>query len=299
MSLPPPGPDDDERERSSIAAEERPRDPGHGHPRRRSLLDGVPVIATLKEAYRLVRANPRAVLLPVACIYVPLAIAISGTQAVLFLTVWSDQDLAGLINLTDFEDIERSVLFVLLVLAAAEVLFLWGVARGAAVVAVAGVIGGRAPTLTEALDPAFTRIGGLLALIAVFLGIFTGALLTGIGVLLLPYLVLRLGLSFDAYMIEGLSPWRSLARSWDLMGGNILRFFALSFLAALCALPLFILVSLPGAAIGGSRTVEILLLAAYSVLQSAALVPVVVFFTACTTLYYFKTRAIRDATSVA
>lgn len=278
MSLPAPEPGD------------YPSQPqaGTGAPR----VPGIPVMATLKEAWALVRAHPRTILLPMAAITVPLAFIIAAVNAGLFLSVWSDDEVVSIATMT--AETRRPVMFGLIVLVAAEVLFAQ-VARAATIVALAGVIRGREPVLAEALDPAFTRLGGLLALIVIIAIIFGVTLVTVIGILALPYLMLRLGLAFDTYMIEGLGPWQALARSWALMRGNMLRMLALIVLGVLCVMPVVLALSTIEAVIGGSRTAQLLLVAAFSVVQSAVLVPVVAFLTACTTLYYFKTRARYDA----
>lgn len=256
----------------------------------------IPVTGTLKEAYALVRRHPRTVLLPLAMVTVPAAAVAGGIYALLFLTIWGDEELRTFADINTSDS--RSILFAVVALAASEMLFTQ-VARGATIVAIAGVLGGKPPSVAEALDPAFTRLGGLLALVLLTAALFGVALVTVIGLAVLPYLVLRLGLAFDVLMIEGRNPAAAVSRSWRLMRGNVLRLLALILLAALAAVPIVVLASLPGGIEGGSRTMNLALVVGYSVFQSAAMVPVIGFLTACTTLYYFKARARFDATGSA
>jgi len=257
---------------------------------------GIPVVATLKEAWHLVRLHPRRLLMPMAVITIPLALIIAAVNAALFLTIWEDEELVGLGTLTS--DTARPVMFGVVVLVAIDMLFAQ-VARAATIVAVASVVEGRPGSLTDCLDPAFTRLGGLLVLIAVIAGLLGVAFVTVIGVLALPYVMIRLGLAFDAYMIEGLGAWPALRRSWSLMHGRILRLFALVALSVVCALPILLTLSALEVSIGGDRAPQLLILTVFAGVRSAIFVPVVGFLTACTTLYYFKARERADAASPA
>lgn len=277
-------------------AREEPEPSGTATPGR----GAIPVFDTLREAVRLINENRVTVLLPLAVVTIPVAIILAVVRAVLFLSVWSNQPLPTTATLAE-DGTPGSMLFLLVVLTAVDVLFAL-VARAAAIVALSGARRGEPPTLTEALDPAFNRIGGILVLLLVLAMLLATAmvlLVTIIGFVLMVYVLLRIGVAFEAYMLEGLGPWEAIGRSWELMRGNMLRLLGLMGLATVIALPFLVLVSLLSEVTGGDRNAEILLVAGWSTLQAVVVIPIVALFTACTTLYYLKARTVEDGTSPA
>lgn len=251
---------------------------------------------TLREAVRLINENRATVLLPLAVVTIPVALILSVVRAVLFLTVWSDQPLPTTATLAE-DGTPGAMLFMLVVLTAVDVLFVLGIARAAAIVALSGAARGKPPTLTEALDPAFNRIGGILVLLLVFIMLFFTALalaVTLIGFVLMMYVLLRIGIAFEVYMLEGLGPWEAVGRSWELMRGNMLRLLGLMGLATVVVVPFLVLVSLVGEITGGDRNTQILLATGWGTLQALVTISIVTVFTACTTLYYLKARAVED-----
>lgn len=251
----------------------------------------IPVIETLREAAALVNQNRRTVLLPLAVVSIPAALVSSILSALLFLTVWREHSPTSL-GTVDTET-PGVVIFAVLVLAAVEILFAL-VGRAATIVAIAGAKRGEAPTLAESLDPAFSRIGGLLLMVGVL--VLAAGLLTIpiIGLFIGFYLLLRLAVAFEAFMVEETGAMESLGRSWAVMRGNMLRLLGLVALAMACVLPIILVGPALSSVIGGGRTATILLLTISSAVQTVIAVPVVAFLTACTTLYFLKARRVED-----
>ncbi len=277
-------------EQPDLEAPHRPDRPG------RLQRGTIPIFDTLREAASLINHNRRTVLMPLVVVTIPVAVIAALLPALMFVTVWRHEPVVTTGTLTT--DATTMMIFFLVLITAVEALFTQ-VARAATIVAVAGVARGSPPSLTEALDPAFNRIGGILVLIAVIVMIVGVGLLTLIGLIVMPYLLLRLAIAFDAYMIEDGSPWSALGRSWSLMQGNMLRLLGLLGLAAICVLPFFVILSLLAGMGEGARSFQILWMAFWGVLQAIVILPIVAFFTACTTLYYLKARAIEDEARVA
>ena len=252
----------------------------------------IPVRGTVAEAFRLLRQYPRATMLPQAAIGIPVAVAAAIATVFVFLSAFPDEDVNTVASFSP--EARGATLFAMAVIVAAEALFAQ-VARGATIVAVASAARGRPIPLVEALDPAFTRLGGLVALVLVLGAIGALAFITIVGIIVLPYVLFRLALVFDAYMLEGVGVNQALRRSWQVMSGNMIRLVGVVALSVLCALPVLFLFSLLGAPGDGNRTTQVLLVAFLGIVRGAAFVPFVAFLTACTTLYYLKAKAAEDA----
>src|SRR5690606_8381874 len=156
------------------------------------------VRGTVSEAFGLLRQHPRATMLPQAAIGIPVAVAAAIATVFVFLSAFPDEDVSTVASLSP--EASGAALFAMAVAVAAEALFAQ-VARGATIVAVASAARGRPVPLVEALDPAFTRLGGLVALVLVLGAIGALAFLTIVGLIVLPYVLFRLALVFDAYML--------------------------------------------------------------------------------------------------
>ena len=198
------------------------------------------VIAT---AWALVTHHPREARLPLVVIQIPVAILTGAVLAVLLLTVFGDQE----INTND-----GGQLLALLLVSGTQALFAQ-VARGSTIVSLAGVIRGQPLTLTQALDPAFSRMGGLLALVVLVSAGVLISFVTLIGLVLLPYMILRFALAFEAFMLEDLGPWPALRRSWELMRGHMLRMLGVVLLTAVILFGPFLFISLMGEAVRGTH----------------------------------------------
>ncbi len=242
-------------------------------------------------AFRLVSRNRREAMLPLAAVQVPVSIATAVATAVLYLTVFRDDPVQATDKL--IED-GGGPLLAFIILTAIEGLFAQ-VARAATVVSIAGVALAKPKSLSAALDPAFTRMGGLLVLVAVVAAGAGLALISVVGLIFLPYIALRLALSVETYMLEGLGPTAALRRSWELMRGNVLRFLGVILLAFLVLLGPLASLSILGAFVGGGRTARVIEIAFLTVAQGILVIPLIAFLTATTTLYYLTIKARRDA----
>lgn len=249
----------------------------------------IPVRATVAEAWRLLLSEPRRILLPSLVITVPVAFLVSIGTIVAYLTFFEDEPLVLLNEIT--RETAGALAFMLVAAAAIEVLF-GQVARGATVMAVAGVATGKPRSLSESLDPAFTRMGAIIAQ-AIVLAAVGGALIFSIvGIVIFPYVAARFGLSTESLLLENRSPTSALAASWSLMRGRVIRLLGTAFLAALICLGPFVVVSLLGLAVTGDRTQQVITGGFVAVAQALLLVPVIAFLTTVTTLFYLKAKEI-------
>ncbi|MBI5948430.1 MAG: hypothetical protein HY875_09850 [Chloroflexi bacterium] len=233
---------------------------------------------------------PREVIFPMAAIQVPVTIISAGATAVLYLTVFRDEAVKAPGDL--FGDGASGPLFAYLVLTAFEALF-GQVARAATIFSVSRAVKGERIRLVNALDPAFTRMGGLLV-VAILYGLVVAPVLS---IFLFPialYFALRFGLSFEAFVIDGVSPTAAMRTSWRVMRGNLLRFICLlALFVAVLVGPLILLSSL-ALVDAGSRGGNIAVTAVLTVLQGVVLIPFLSLFTAATTLFYLKARGPGD-----
>lgn len=256
----------------------------------------VPVRATVASAWRLLLASPRAVVLPSLAIQVPVSIVIAATTAILFFTEFSDEPYLQLSEIDG--DTARGVAFALIALAAVQVLF-GQVARAATIVAVAAAASGNPKRLVDALDPAFTRMGAIVAQGVVLAAIGGVLVFSIVGLLLFPYVAGRLGVSTEVMMLENQRPIGALAGSWRLLGRRVTRFLGVLVLTALICLGPLVLVSFLGLAVTGSRDEQVIWAAIITVIQAALLTPVVALLTAAGTLFYLKAREIDSGRRVA
>lgn len=257
----------------------------------RPALAPIAVRGTIAEAWRLLLANPRQTVLPMLAVQAPVAVIVAVATAVLFLTTFSDEPAENANKL--LSDGSRTVVMALLMLTAFEALFAQ-VARAGTIVGAAAAAGGKHLSLPQTLDPAFTRMGGLIVMTIAFLAVIALAVVTIVGIFLLPYLALRLVLAFEVYMLENIGPMDAFRRSWRLMSGNVLRMLGvLLILTALFLLPL-LLISTVGLIEGGSRTTTVLINATAALVQGLLVVPFLALVTTTTTLFYLKAKANLD-----
>ena len=233
------------------------------------------------------RAHPRTLLLPYAAIGIPLALVNAAASPALYLTVFENRDypIGGLFGI----DEAGAPLFALLVLVAVTLLFSL-VGQTAAVVAAAGTARGAPPTLSEALDPPFTRMGSLLVLGLVLVALSAVLVISLVGLIVLPYVLVRLGVSFQVFILEGRSPLQALGGSWRLMRGHMLRLIGIVLFAAIPVMIVSSLGSLTALAEESSRSVRMAVDGLGQVALGLLTVPVAVFAQTATTLYYLKIR---------
>lgn len=242
-----------------------------------ALLPARRVIGT---AWELVFSRPREVLLPVAVVEIPVAIVTAAVIAIALATVLRD---------TPLDAAEGGYLALLLIVGAAQALFAQ-VAHGAAIVSIAGLLRGSPLSLTEALDPPFTRMGGLLALLVLLLAVSAALALTIVGLLFLPYIAIRLALVYQAYLLENRTVFGALGRSWAMMRGHMLRMLGVMLLTLLIFLGPAILIQSLDALVGGPRATQVAVQALVSVAQGVLAVPLVAFTSATTTVFYLNLR---------
>lgn len=231
-------------------------------------------------AWELVTSRPREVLLPVAVVEVPVAIVTAAVIAVALGTVLRE---------TALDAAEGGYLALLLVAGAAQALFAQ-VAHGAAIVSIAGLLQGKPTSLSAALDPAFTRMGGLLALLVVLLAVSAALALTIVGLVVLPYVAIRFALVYQAYLLEERTVFGALGRSWGMMRGQMLRMLGVVLLTVLIFLGPAVLIQSLEALVGGPRGTQVVVQAVVSVVQGVLAVPLVAFTSATTTVFYLNLR---------
>jgi hypothetical protein len=252
----------------------------------------IPVNDTIVQSWSLLTTYPRETILPMLGVQLPVAAVVAIVITVLYLSYFSDEPFRTPGEL--LSEGSSGPLFMVVVATAVQGLFAQ-VARGATIASVASLKDGRRLSLAAALDPAFSRMGGLL-LIAIMLIAGTAVLLaTVVGIVLVPYLLLRFGIAFEAYVLEGVSPGQAFRRSWNLTAGNTLRFLGIMLIVLALALgPLFIISALGSISMGG-RTADILLNGLLSVVQAGLTAPLFAFITVVTTTFYLQARANANA----
>jgi len=192
---------------------------------------------TWRQAIRLVRANKRATMLPLAVIQMPLGIIGAPIYFYLYHNAFPDSDFE---SFNRFENSPSELILSLILMTAVYLLFSL-VGAAATIVAVKGIIDGKPKRLAEALDPAFTRMGGLLVLGAFFYFMF---LATATGIVVVLYLIIRWGLAVHAHVLEETTVSGSLGKSWRLLRGRMVRFTGVLLTAVPIALILFFAASL-------------------------------------------------------
>jgi hypothetical protein len=160
-------------------------------------------------------------------------------------------------------------------------------------VAVEALSKGKPLGLAQSLDPAFTRMGGLLVFGAVFNVLI---LVSFIGLIVFLYFIARWGLAIQAHVLDGRSILGSFGLSWRLMRGRMMRFLAL----LLTAIPLALLLLLGTSFLFGviaspfgtepSRTTELLFQSIALFVVILTFIPVAAYLATSTTLFYLSAR---------
>lgn len=240
------------------------------------------------DAVRLVITYPRPCLAPLYAVQLPAALVTAVGTLALYATVFRDK---AVVHPADvFSDGDRAQQLWFALFLGVEALFAQ-VARGAAIVSIAAAARGAPIQLKDALDPAFTRMGGLL-LIVVLIVLGAGLLiLLVIGIPVAIYLLIRLSVVFDAYMLEGLSPGDAFGRAWSLTKGKMLSLTGALGLGLLAAFPVVIFASAVTAISAGDRTLQVSLIASLGLVQIVLVIPALGAFTALTTLFYLNLKA--------
>lgn len=241
----------------------------------------IPVIDTVRAGARIVLRHPGQTLLPVGAIHLPLAIVLAAVTMFASLTILKDEPL------DPFESEARRTLFVFLAVTGAQILFSL-VARAGAIKAAAAAAKGEVVSVSQALDPAFSRMGGLIGLTFIVFALALPIIIPFVGLVIVGYIGLRVALSFEVFMLEGAPPLNAVRRSWELTGGRMLRLIGVLAVSSLALLGPGILLSLLGLAVTGSRTQQVILGAGYTVAQGVLIIPVVAFTSAVTAVFYLQ-----------
>ena len=246
----------------------------------------VTVGETLRAALALMRDRPRETIAPLALVQGPVAIATILAGLALYATVLADEPwpAGGLAGASGGAPLAAQV-----TLSAASVV-LGLVGAGATIVSVAALAEGRPVDLREAFDPAFTRLGRLIALAAILIAGVVVLALTIVGVAAIPFLAPRVSAAFQAIMLEDAGPLEALRRSWRLTHGHMLRLLAILIVIVVVLFAIaFLAPTVPGPEEAG-RGVRMAIDAAIQLLQTAIFVPVWAVALGAFTLYYLRIR---------
>ncbi len=255
-----------------------------GQPQR--IPDKPGVGETLSAAATLMRNHPRETMLPLLVIQAPLVLGVIILTVLLYNSVFAEDTYpqGGIFGA------EGSGQVFVLVVVAASGLLLSLIAQAATILSVAGIARGQPLTLTEALDPAFTRLGGLIALTAAFAVIGGLLALTIVGLALIPFLVVRFGIVYQVYLLEQTGPVEALQRSWRTMNGNMLRLSGIILVGLALVLLIALLVPVSPGPESMSRGARMFIDALLQILQGGISIPVAAFAQAAVTLYYLRIR---------
>jgi membrane-anchored glycerophosphoryl diester phosphodiesterase (GDPDase) len=166
------------------------------------------------------------------------------------------------------------------------------VARAATIVSVAAAAGGKPKSLVEALDPAFTRMGAIVAQAVVLAAIGGMLIISVVGIVLFPYVAGRLAASTEVMMLENQRPVGAMVGSWRLLSRRVTRLLGTVLLAILICLGPLLLLSVINLAVTGSRDEQVISSSLITVVQALLVTPVVALLTAVVTLFYLKAKEI-------
>ncbi|MGH2633066.1 MAG: hypothetical protein ACRDG3_06615 [Tepidiformaceae bacterium] len=253
--------------------------------------------AIIGSSLRLVRQNRRQTLLPLAVTMMPFIWFAAIAEFVLLNNVYTDSpydSIAAVIEKAP-PGLQATLAGVSWILALFSL-----VGFAATIVAVRGVMEGRKVPLAQALDPAFTRMGGLFALGAIAFALWMLAALlavTVIGTAFVLFVMLRLSLSVHAFMLEGTRVLDSCRVTWRLARGHMFRVLGLflatlpiGLIAVFCALIAAVIVTIPFAPASPGRQGTLVIGALGVSVAGIVLVPFVAFVAAATTMLYTELR---------
>ena len=242
----------------------------------------------------LMRKNPRATLLPLAVTQAPFALA---TAAVFFYLFYGPYPNAQFDTLNWLVEAPGGLRLTMALLAAGQSLFTL-VGAAATMVAVDALSKGKPLGLPQALDPAFSRMGGLLVFGIVFSLL---VLVSAIGLIVFLYFVARWGLAIQAHVLDGKSIPGAFGSSWRLMRGRMMSFLAL----LLTAIPLGLLLLFGSSFIfeaiaspfgtNPTRTTELLFRSLAMFVLILTFIPVAAYLATSTTLFHLSARETSDA----
>jgi hypothetical protein len=246
---------------------------------------------TWRQAYRLLSAHRRPLLMPLAVTQLPATIIAAAAYFVLLWQAFPEVEFSGFPQLA--EEPRNYVLSLLVIIGAWWLFALVGIAG--TIVATEALSDGEILPLSKALDPGFTRLGGLLAIGAGFLTLFIA---TAIGLFVLLYVIWRFGLALQQYLLGGSGVYGAFGRSWLLLRGRMLRFAGMlislvPLSAVMLAAGLLVagLALLPLAPMEATRTTELAAASIAAMVIGIFAVPVSAYVAVATTLFYLNVRA--------
>lgn len=242
---------------------------------------------TLGAAAALMRDHPREAMLPLLAIQAPLVAGTILLTVLLYGSVFADE-VYPRGGITGASEGGAQVFALVIVVALAVVLGLVG--QGATIVSVAAVARGKPLTIAQALDPAFTRLGGLVALTVIFAVIGGLLTITLVGIAAIPFLVARFAVAYQVYLLEETGPIEALRRSWTAMHGNMLRMLGIVVVGLALLILIGLLVPVSPGPESASREARMAIDAGIQILQGGVGIPVTVFAHAAITLYYLRIR---------
>lgn len=250
--------------------------------------------STWGTAVALFRANMHSILAPAMAVLGPLSVLFPLGLAYLYTGVWPEAELDTFSTETDPPN---GFIFGSMLLVGVSG-FITAVGLTAVVVAAFAAWHKKPVSLPEALDPAFTRMGGLLILSGLLAVL---VLLTSVGIFVMAYFILRFGLAFHVYILEDVGAGQSLRRCWSLLRGRMMRFFSLClsvlgltflFATVLAFFTASILqvILLPFTGETLSRDANVVVVAVMAGVTWMGMIPLFAFFTTLITVFYIKAR---------
>jgi len=245
--------------------------------------------ATWLRALGVMRRNPREILLPMAVTQLPFAVI----TAVVFFYLFNNRYPDAKFDSFDWiNTAPNGIRLTMVLVGAAQSLFSL-VGAGGTMVSVAAILRDKPVSLANALDPAFTRMGGLLLIGALFYGIIV---ISAIGIIVLLYFLVRWGLALQVYMLEDQSIGGALGGSWRLLRGRMLAFFALILATIPFALILIVAISILLAIVVApfgtepGRQVDLIFQSIAIFGVGVALVPIGAYLATTTTMFYLSAK---------
>lgn len=250
-----------------------------------------PVAPSLyRQAWRIVRTNRRETMLPLLFTEFPVAIALAIATFVLYHEIYPDIQFG---TVSEIAEDPAGLLLSLLVMNGVYWLFsLVGLAATA--FAANGIIAGKPVGLAASLDPAFTRMGGLLGLGFTYYGFL---IILAFGIIPVLFFIIRFGLALHAFIIDGQPLGQALRTSWSLLRRRMLKFTgmllvlsAIAFGAMLAVVLVLSLITAPFIGTEPSRTDELVIISALIAGAGIAVVPLGAFMITTMTLYYLREK---------
>jgi hypothetical protein len=250
--------------------------------------------ATWLRTLNLMRKHPSRTLLPLVVTQLPFAVATAVAFFYLFYKAYPTAEFETFDWLSEAPGGLRLTMFLL---GGAQSLFSL-VGGAATMIAVDALHRSKPLTLAQALDPAFTRMGGLL-----LLGVLLNALLiaTFIGLIVFVYFIVRLGVMLQTYVLEQRSVAGAFTESWRLMRGRMFKFLAVLITAVPFAVGFLFVTSLVFGIVAApfdsdsSRTAALAVQSAALFVVIASLIPVAAYLATSTTIFYLSAREAADA----